>query len=180
MRILTAAIVTVVLVLFVVIVPNSFIKDAPPVKNVIVLGMALENGRPNSDLIKRVEAAAGYAKENPEAVLIVTGGNKGESGETEADVMRRLLTEQGISGERIINEDEAVNTVENFANVAKKTGTDEPVLIVTSGYHMLRACGIAGNTGFSDIKRFPASSGVLFWPANVTWEIICEINSIIH
>ena len=38
----------------------------------------------------------------------------------------------------------------------------------------------ARKTGFSDIKRLPAASGALFWLANVTWEIICEVNSIMH
>ena len=87
-RALICVIVAFVLILFVAVVVNSFIRNDEPVKNVIVLGMALEDGKPNKDLINRVDTAYRYAEKNPEATLIVTGGNKGENGKTEADVMR--------------------------------------------------------------------------------------------
>ncbi len=178
-RSLVYIVVAFVLILFVVVVVNSFIKNDEPVKKVIVLGMALEDGKPNKDLINRVDTAYRYAEKNPEATLIITGGNKGENGKTEADVMRELLVEHGMSESRIITEDEAVDTVANFENVAKKIGTTEPVMIVSSSYHMLRACGIAKKKGFEDIKRLPAGASFPFWLANVTWEIVCEANSLI-
>ncbi len=178
-RALVCLVVAFVLILFVAIVVNSFIRNDEPVKNVIVLGMALEDGKPNKDLINRVDTAYRYAEKNPEATLIVTGGNKGENGKTEADVMRELLVERGLPESRIITEDEAVDTVANFENVAKKIGTMEPVMIVSSSYHLLRACGIAKKKGFEDIRRLPARASLPFWLANVTWEIVCEANSLL-
>ena len=41
----------------------------------IVLGLALENGKPASDLLARLDTAREYLERYPEAHLILTGGN---------------------------------------------------------------------------------------------------------
>ena len=50
-------------------------RDVPDgtAEHIIVLGMALENGRPNRDLLYRVEAAANCTQKHPAAAVIVTG-----------------------------------------------------------------------------------------------------------
>ena len=48
---------------------GSFIRSKRTADNALVLGLALENGRPADDLLKRLDTAEMYLKENPEAVL---------------------------------------------------------------------------------------------------------------
>lgn len=148
--------------------------------HVIVLGMALEDGKPTEDLLCRVETARAYGEEHPEAVLILTGGNPDAQGRTEASVMRDILVEKGFPEERILLEDQASNTVQNFLNAAEMVDPTEPVMLVTSNYHMSRAIKTAESAGFTQVIRLPAPSSPLPYGANVMWEVMMKINGFIH
>ena len=160
------------------ITAGSFIRTEGPARNAIVLGLALENGKPTDDLLARLDAAEKYAGENPEAVLILTGGNPDESGKTEAEVMRDLLAQRGIPEERMILEDRAETTKDNFRNTAELTDPGEPVVLITSGYHMDRAVQTAKSAGFTRILRLPARSSAVYFGANVMWEAVMELNEL--
>lgn len=146
---------------------------------VIVLGMALEDGQPTQDLLYRLETARDYAEEHPESVLILTGGNPDAQGRTEAAAMRDILVEKGFSEERIVLEDRAANTVENFVNTAELIDPDTPVMLVSSNYHMNRAVKLAETAGFTQVIRLPAPSSPLPYGVNVMWEVMMELNSLI-
>ena len=124
--------------------------------HVIVLGMALEDGQPTKDLLYRLETARAYGEEHPGSVLILTGGNPDVQGRTEASVMRDILVENGFPEERILLEDQASNTIQNFWNVAAMIDPDEPVMLVSSNYHMSRAVKAAESAGFTRVIRLPA------------------------
>ena len=168
-----------VLVLFGVVIVNGAVKDPAEADRTVVLGMALENGQPNTDLLHRVDTAAAWAKEHPGADVIVTGGNPGENGLTEAAVMRELLLERGIEDGRIILEDQASDTKQNFANVAKLIDPAEPIVLITSDYHMDRAAGIAKDVGFTHVLRRGAPSDPLNYGANVMWEVMMKIKGML-
>ena len=144
-----------------------------------VLGMALENGKPPQDLIKRLETAAGFLREKPGARLILTGGNPDPSGRTEAAVMRDLLTGYGIPEERMILEDRARSTGENLANTAMITGTGSAITVITSSYHMLRASLTAWDAGFTGTGRLPSPSGPAEYMAGIASETVLIIDRII-
>ena len=177
-RITVCAASLLVLVLMGRVVGGGMIENADGARNVIVLGMALENGQPNRDLILRVETAGNYAKKDPEVMLILTGGNPDKSGRTEAAVMRELLLADGVPDSRMILEDQASNTLQNFRNSASLADPDEPVAIVSSNYHMNRAVKLAREAGFTQIRRLPAQSQARYYAANMMWEVMMEINSI--
>lgn len=145
---------------------------------VIVLGMALENGKPNSDLLGRVDAAYEYAQRHPDAKLILTGGNKTEISDSEASVMRDLLLKKGVPESRMILDDKASSTIQNFENVAQLIDVKRPVALVTSDYHMLRAVSLARSMGYRQVVDVPARSDFLLWPANVMWEIVCIYDNV--
>lgn len=147
--------------------------NRPDAELVIVLGMALENGKPTGDLIARLCTAAGYMRLHPLAGTIVTGGNRSESSESEADVMRHILIEQRIEEHRILVEDRSVDTVDNFRNIARMVNPSEPCVLVTSSYHMRRAAALAKEAGFSSVQMLPAKPELLFLPANLMWETVC-------
>ena len=147
-------------------------------RSAVVLGLALENGQPTDDLLSRLDAAAQFAKENPDAVLILTGGNPDESGRTEAAVMRNLLAERGVPENRMVPEDQAEDTKENFRNTARLVSPDEPIVLITSDYHMHRALRTAKNAGFTRVYRLPAPSSRRRYGANVMLEAMMELNEL--
>ena len=165
-----------VLFLFGYIAVCGLISDSAGEKFAVVLGMALENGEPGGDLLLRVRTAENLAKSDPEVTLILTGGNPDSAGRTEAAVMRDLLTARGVSGERIVPEDRSSDTVANFRNSARLCAPDDPVVVVTSNYHMNRAVRLAKKAGFTRIRRLPAPARALTYPANVMWEVVMEIH----
>ena len=58
-------------------------------------------------------------------------------------------------------------------------GTDEPVVIVTSNYHMDRAVQTAENAGFSNILRLPAPSSVITFGPNMMAEVVAELGGLL-
>ena len=172
--------VTAVLLFFIgKITIGSFICTEAPAKNAVVLGLALENGKPADDLFSRLDTAAGYLRRNPDAMLILTGGNPDESGKTEAAVMRDILLERGIKEDRMRLEDRAETTKENFSNTVRLVNPDDPVVLISSNYHMDRAVLTARSAGFSQILRLPAPSSPVFFGANVMWEAVLELNDLV-
>ena len=161
------------------ILVGSMIRTAGEAENAVVLGMALENGEPTKDLVYRLDTAQRYLSEHPDAVLILTGGNPDDSGRTEAAVMKDLLTERGVPEDRMILEDEAATTRDNFLNAAKIIDPAGAVVFISSNYHMDRAVSMAKEAGFESVMRLPAPSDPLRYGANVMWEVILEINELI-
>lgn len=161
------------------IAAGSFIDTSGPAKNAIVLGLALENGQPTDDLIARVDTAREYADKYPDASLVLTGGNADAGGRTEAAVMRDLLLARGVPEERMILEDKAESTKDNFRNTAGMIDPNEPVVLISSDYHMDRAVKTAKGAGFTDILRLPAKSSWTKFRVNVMWELILEINEML-
>lgn len=116
----------------------------------LILGHALKNNGPTEVLTLRCQKAAEYLKEHKNTVAIACGGITGE-GQTrsEAEVIKELLTANGIEEERIILEDKSTTTAENFYN-AKKLMTESgktEVALLSSSYHLLRARALAKKCG---------------------------------
>lgn len=144
----------------------------------LVLGLALENGKPTDDLISRLRAAQNFLQEHPDAKLVLTGGNADASGRTEAAIMRDWLLEAGVSEERLILEDKADTTKANFRETAKLIDPEAPVVLITSDYHMARSVRTAKEAGFSQVLRLSAASSPLYYGANVMWEVVLELNDL--
>lgn len=117
---------------------------------VLILGHALKSNGPTEVLTLRCEKAAEYLREHKNTIAIACGGITGE-GQTksEAEVIKELLTANGIEEERIILEDKSTTTAENFYN-AKKLMTESgktEVALLSSSYHLLRARALAKSCG---------------------------------
>ena len=176
LRILVVAFAAVLLFLIGRITVGSFIRTAAPAENAIVLGLALENGKPADDLLYRLDTAEQYLRENPDSKLILTGGNADESGKTEAAVMREILLERGVADEKMVPEDRAETTKQNFRNTLEITDPGKPVVLISSNYHMDRAVREAESAGFTGILRLPAPSSFVYYGSNVMYEVILELN----
>lgn len=157
---------------------GGLIRTAGSAKNAIVLGLALENGEPTPDLRARLDTAEQYLQENPETTLILTGGNADESGKTEAAVMQEILAARGVPADRMVLEDRAESTKDNFRNTAAMIDPAEPVVLISSNYHMDRAADTAKKAGFKEVLRLPAPSSFIEYGANVMWEVVLELNEL--
>ena len=178
-RILVILLTSVIVFFCVKVIGGCFINTSKRAEHAIVLGLALENGKPAKDLIFRLNKAQEYLEKNPEAELILTGGNADGSDRTEAAFMRELLLEKGIEDEQMIIEDQAESTRENFNNVANIIDPKEPVVLISSDYHMDRAVQTAEKAGLSNILRLPAPSSFLYFGANVMSEAVLELNELL-
>jgi uncharacterized SAM-binding protein YcdF (DUF218 family) len=107
----------------------------------VVLGtQVLSDGRPSRTLEARVRHAARLYVEGGAALLIPTGG-LGKHPPSEAEVMARVLREEGVPEEAILPEDQALNTWDSarlVAGMAGKLGV-RSVVVVTDPLHCVRA-----------------------------------------
>ena len=133
-----------------------------PAVAIIVLGSGIENGQPSPTLKQRLDVGAAYAKQYPEAILIMTGGLGFKEQITEAEVMSTYLQKQHqIDQSRILLEEQSTSTEENLLNVqsllkAHQISLNQPIVIATSDFHILRAKAIAKHQGYQQILPISA------------------------
>lgn len=120
----------------------------------IVLGCAVEGTEPSPMLQDRITAAAKYMEKNPDVIAIVTGGKADTENISEAQCMYNGLTELGIEPDRILMEDQATSTAENFqfsvALLEKELGrVPKNIGVLSSEFHLLRAQMLAKSHGIN-------------------------------
>lgn len=126
-------------------------------QTVIVLGCGLRGERVSVGLAKRLGKAAEYHEKNPEAMIIVSGGQGPQEDISEALAMKRYLVDKGIPEGKIIMEDKSTSTITNFRNsraIMEDKGMDlSSVVFVTNAYHVYRGAYYAKAEGFVDIAH---------------------------
>ena len=126
-------------------------------KTVIVLGCGIRGERVSVGLAKRLNKAYEYHLQNPDAVVIVSGGQGPQEDIPEALAMKRYLVSKGVPEDRIIMEDKSTSTITNFKyshEIMKEKGLpDDSVVFVTNGYHVYRAKEYAESEGFKGITH---------------------------
>ena len=127
---------------------------------VIVLGAGLIGEEPSNPLRVRIEKAAEYMHENPDAILVASGGKGTDERISEAECIRRQLTEvYGIDDSRILLEDKSRDTEENLKYSLSIIGDPDVYAgIITNGFHEYRAMLIAKHAGFTNIHTVPATT----------------------
>ena len=120
---------------------------------VIVLGAGIKDEKVLKSLQKRLDKCLEYATRNPEAIIIVSGGQgRGES-ISEAEAMKRYLIDCGVNGAKILKEDKSTNTNENFRfskQIIDELSTEKEkarIVFITNSYHSYRAKLIARGQG---------------------------------
>ncbi len=119
-------------------------------KPAIVLGCKVNGTDPSAMLSRRLDAAAEYMTEFPDAVIIVSGGQGDNEDISEAECMKIFLTDRGFDPNRIIKEDKSENTYENIQFSKKyldEKNLGDDVTIITDSFHQLRASIIADDLG---------------------------------
>ena len=125
---------------------------------VIVLGTVVIGDQPSTDLKNRLDATIDYHNQNPNALIIVTGGQGTDENDTEASVMHKYLVEKGLPEDQIIMEDRATSTVENFKyskEILKSKGFENPkIAYISNDFHLFRAGILAKNAGFEKSTHY--------------------------
>lgn len=120
----------------------------------IVLGCGVKGDEPGANLTERLDIAIEYHKNNPNAIIVVSGGKGDGENLSEAEAMENYLIEHGVLAELIIKEDKATSTEENF--IFSKEILDEcfdkdyKIAFVTNDFHIFRSSRFAHLTGFKD------------------------------
>ncbi len=139
----------------------SQFADAEPPKNadyLIILGAKVNGEIPSLALQYRIDAAAEYAKENADTILIASGGQGPAEDITEAEAIRRELVDKGIPESRILLEDQSTNTNENIKFSKQFIPEDAKLgVIVTNDYHLYRSIQIAKDAGLK-VEGLPAKT----------------------
>ncbi|WP_323702672.1 YdcF family protein [Mammaliicoccus sp. Dog046] len=133
---------------------------------IIVLGAGLIEGKVTPLLQARLDKAIKIKQSNPEALIIVSGGQGPDEMISEAEAMKNYLLEQGINIEDIILENQSTNTSENLMysmKIMKKFKKNPIVTIVTSHFHVLRAACLSKELKIN-ANIFGGSSKYYFYP----------------
>lgn len=138
---------------------------------VIVLGAQWKSKGPSYVLAKRLDAALAYLKDNPDAKVIVSGGQGSDEPISEAAGMAGYLEAAGIEPERILQEDASTDTGENLEFSAELLDrTQDRVVIVTNNFHLYRAMKIAQKKGYVHVEGLAADSHPTMLPNNLLRE----------
>jgi uncharacterized SAM-binding protein YcdF (DUF218 family) len=149
----------------------DFTEDA-----VIVLGAGLRgDGVPGAHLARRLDAAITYLNENPNAIVVTSGGMDENHYISEAEAMANYLTRRGISPERILQEDRSTSTFENltFSDeiLAEYFPDGYRAVVVSNYFHLYRAVRVARNIGI-DAVHYGAPTPRRSFAANYMREIV--------
>lgn len=160
---------------------GMFGKPKPDLDYVIVLGAQVKGNVPSRALRKRLDCAAAYAGENPDTVVILSGGKGSGEDISEAECMYQYLLEKGIDQKRMILEDRSTSTWENLnfsAKLAdvkqKKTG------LVSNNFHIYRSVQLAKKAGYQHISGIPAPSDLGMQPHYVLREVFAVLAGVLR
>lgn len=125
---------------------------------IIVLGAAVQGDTPSRTLADRLDSAVEYYNKNSDIKIVVSGGKGPQENITEASAMENYLINKGVPKEKILKEEKATSTYENFLfskEILDNTiGGEYKVAFVTNEYHIYRAQSIAKSVELSNITHY--------------------------
>ena len=142
---------------------------------VVVLGAQVRpSGEPSTILRGRISAAEDYLVQNEKSCAVLSGGKGSDEVKSEADCMYDEMVSDGIDPARLIKEDKATDTAENFRfsqEIIEKNNLSTDLAVVTDGFHQFRAKLIAQKQGFSGtIGAVSADTDMRFVPTYIARE----------
>lgn len=139
--------------IFFIVISKDIEKDTSVKSDAIfVLGArSYRNGTYNPCLQARVDHAVILYKEGKSDKLVFSGGTDREDNANEAEVMKKIAVEQGVSPDVIYLEKSSTSTYENFYLSQQVFDQQDihSIIIVTEPFHMPRATLIAQKLGIN-------------------------------
>lgn len=134
---------------------------------IITLGATVRDGVPTSPLKLRIDRTVEYMQDNPDTILIASGGQGSNEDMSEAACIAENVINAGIDADRIILEDRSHDTEENIHNSFALIPEGASVGIVTSSFHIYRALRITELQGF----RASGVPAVTYFPLGVHYTV---------
>ncbi|PNK61769.1 YdcF family protein [Psychrobacter sp. FDAARGOS_221] len=147
-------------IIFAITLQSNIQKSHTPLQKVdaiIVLGGGIQNGIPSPTLANRLDSAAVLIKQQPQAMVITSGGVGIGETRSEAEAMAQYLYAlQHVPLQHVLQEDRSTSTEENFLfsqTILLQHGVSlsDPIAIVTSDFHIPRAKAIAQHQGYENL-----------------------------
>lgn len=167
--------------------------DVPHLDYLIVLGAKVREDSISNSLRLRLDKAIEYSQQNPETILVLSGGRGPDEPDFEAKVMYDYLLYNGVPGEQMLMETYSTSTVENMAyskvlidrvEEEKKAearakrqlqpiapgpysiAEEKPIQIgvLTSDFHVYRAKKIGEKWGIPGVYGIAAESDPILFP----------------
>ena len=127
---------------------------------VIVLGAGIRGDRVTLPLKMRLDKVVEYHSKNPDALIVVTGGQGFQETVTEAYAMEKYLIEKGVDKNVIFKEEKATSTNENmrFSKIILdgKLKENYDIVVITNNFHIYRGVSIAKKEGFKNVFHMHA------------------------
>ena len=166
---------------------SSTIEDPSSIDLLLVLGAGVWGTQPSPQLKLRLETAADIIEQNPEMIVIVSGGQGPDEGISEAKAMQSYLINLGIETTTILMENRSTSTVENLTfskmiidSIEFESNDSEfpQIGIITTDYHMYRAKMLAKRFGM-DAEGESAPNVPIIIVKNTMREILAVIKDTI-
>jgi uncharacterized SAM-binding protein YcdF (DUF218 family) len=127
--------------------------------------------------LRRCLRAAELYRQGPPCLLVVAGGkvDPSQPGDSEAQTMRALLTQLGVSGDDILLEERSRDTYENAVYTQQLLAERriECILLVTDATHLGRAVGLFEQQGLTVV---PAASH--YYRSEFRWDVFAFLPSV--
>ncbi len=134
-------------------------NDSQKLDYLLVLGSHVTKDGPALATAYRLDTAYEYLKNNPSTICIITGGMGNNEHDTEAKVMGDYILNKGLDSNRLILEEDASTTYENFLFSSKLMDIEnDNIGIVTNNFHIYRSLQIAKKQGYKNVYGLPAYS----------------------
>ena len=115
---------------------------------IVVLGAGIIGDKVTPLLAARIEKGIELLRYNPNAILIMSGGQGPGEDIPESQAMAAYAVDKGVDMEKIIMEQKSVSTQENLRFSRELMCKRKPeIIIVTTAYHVFRALILARQQG---------------------------------
>lgn len=142
----------------------------------VVLGARVNGEVPSGALMHRIESAAAYLQENPDTLVIASGGQGEGEYISEAECIRRTLVSFGIDESRILMEDRSTSTHENLTySQALMEIPNAQVAVVSNNFHVYRAQRLAEAVLGRPVHAIAAEFTWTLLPHYVVREAACAL-----
>jgi len=138
-------------------------QKATAARAIIILGSGTPHCAASPTLVARLDEGMALARQWPAAWVVVSGGQDFLRQCREADIMADYLTAHGLASDRLIREDRSTSTEENMRfsrRLLEQRGVSaaDPLVVVTSDFHLMRAEWIARKAGFGAVVGAAAAT----------------------
>lgn len=157
------------------------IDQARPADAIVVLGAAQYNGRPSPVLQARLDHALALYRQGYAPLMVVTGGKQPGDVYTEADAGQMYLIARGVPASAILMESQSHDTWDNLKGVQVQLEKRhvKRLLIVSDGFHILRAKLMARALGFTSYGSPAKDSPIRPWTLEEMGYVVRETGGIL-